>query len=230
LQYVDRSLQQRRPAPQERDRSTIYKSICSDWLHSIADQVTPTEGFILFLLSRHADQYDGTTKVSAETIGKSCGKTKQYTQDVLQSLASKGLITRTGGGKGPGNAAVYSLLADREKVADFHDDLSKQRAAKREAFLKAREERAEAKAKREKLIRHAVGSGRITDEMVVESIQNLLHYGADLDFDRVEEMGRELVDRLGTEGAALLHDKLRTWTPEKRFAYIESILERSHRL
>jgi DNA-binding MarR family transcriptional regulator len=211
-----------------KSRPAFGKVFCSDWLHSIADQITSAEFHVLFMLSRHADDEFGTTRVSAQTIGFACGLSKQYTQEVMRSLAKKGLIGREGGGNGPRNAAEYSLLADKKKVADFHDDLRDQRAERRAAF--AREEQKVTKAKvrsdSEARIREVVQSGKIGEASILEYTRDLLK--SDVGTECAEEMARRLVDLLGVEDAAVVADKVHTWTPKKRVAYIEEILDRRH--
>jgi DNA-binding MarR family transcriptional regulator len=124
-----------RKSEPETKRPPFGKVFCSDWLHSIAAQVTHAEFHALFMLTRHANDQNGTTKVSAQEIGRAIGgMNKAYTQDVLRGLAEKGLISREGGGKGPGNAAIYTLEADAQEVAAFHDDLRKRRAERRAAW------------------------------------------------------------------------------------------------
>jgi hypothetical protein len=113
------------------------KVFCSDWLHSIADQVTSAEFHVLFMMSRHADQDHGAMQVSAQTIAFACNLNRSYVQEIMRSLVRKGLIDRGGGGKGPRNAAEYLLLADKNKVAEFHDDLRDRRKARRAIFNRA---------------------------------------------------------------------------------------------
>jgi DNA-binding MarR family transcriptional regulator len=120
--------------PEKNTRPRFGKVFCSDWLHSVADQVTSAEFHVLFMLSRHADDEYGTTRVSAGTIADACNLNRAYVQKVLRGLVGKGIIGREGGGTGPRNAAEYLLLADKNKVADFHDDLRDRRKARRAAF------------------------------------------------------------------------------------------------